>query len=70
MESGTHDILMENNGLYSNLVNAQMKQEYDEDNEQDSFESDEETANYYIDVKNKPIKQQISVKVKYLSLCI
>lgn len=55
---------MENNGLYSNLVNAQMKQENDEDDEDDFFESDEETVKYNIDVKNKPIKRQISIKVK------
>lgn len=40
MESGTHDMLMTNNGLYSSLVNAQMKQENDD--EEQSFESNEE----------------------------
>lgn len=40
MESGTHDMLMTNNGLYSNLVNAQIKQE--NDGEEESFEFDEQ----------------------------
>lgn len=76
MESGTHDVLMEKNGIYSNLVNAQMKQEQDQENKEDfDLESDDELENYELDGKNinaKSImpsparqnkKRQISLKV-------
>lgn len=68
---------MEKNGLYYNLVNAQMKQENDKDSEADSLESDEEMEMYKLDDKKKnmestlatpstsqTIKRQISIKVK------
>lgn len=67
MEFGTHDFLMATNGLYSNLVNAQMKQEnskYDDD----SIESDEEMEMYKL-ITNTPLTsrftRQTSIKVKY-----
>jgi hypothetical protein len=76
VESGTHDILMEKNGIYSNLVNAQMKQEYDQENKEDcDLESDDELENFELDGKNINIKsttpsparqnkkRQISLKV-------
>ncbi|XP_025418287.1 multidrug resistance protein 1-like [Sipha flava] len=57
VESGTHDILMEKNGIYSNLVNAQMKQEYDQENKEDcDLESDDELENFELDGKNINIK--------------
>lgn len=68
---------MEKNGLYSNLVNAQMKQENDKDSEVDSLGSDEEIEMYKLNDKDKnveytsvapstsqTIKRQISIKVK------
>jgi len=44
VEFGTHDVLMAKNGSYSNLVNAQMKREIDENEE--LVESDEEIRKY------------------------
>lgn len=61
MESGTHDILMEKNGIYSNLVNAQMKQEHDEENKEDSdLESDDDMENSELDGKNITAKSTTS----------
>lgn len=61
MESGTHDILMEKNGLYYNLVNAQMKQERDQENKEDSdLESDDELENYDSEGKNITAKSTTS----------
>lgn len=74
---------MKMNGLYSNLVNAQMKQEYRAVNEEDSLQSDDDIKNYKLnDLDGSPIfcgsnsipstseiqKQQISLKVKIDSL--
>lgn len=70
MECGTHDFLMEKNGMYFNLVNAQMKQENDEDNENDLLESDEEIMKYNIDDKNMSIKRQSSIKVKWYIIVV
>lgn len=71
------------NGLYSNLVHAQMKQESSETNEEDSLQSDDEIKNYELgDLNISSIfgesttvpstsqneKQQISLKVKINSL--
>lgn len=42
VESGTHNFLMSKNGLYSNLFNAQVKQENNKSNGEDSLESDED----------------------------
>lgn len=62
MESGTHDFLMTKNCLYSNLLNAQMKQENDQHNEEDSLESDEEMDTSTITSRTK--RRQITIEVK------
>lgn len=74
---------MKINGLYSNLVNAQMKQECSEVNEEDFLQSDDDIKSYELnDLDISPIfdgsntipstsqikKQQISLKVKVNSL--
>lgn len=71
------------NGLYSNLVNAQIKQEYSEVNEEDFLQSNDGIKNYELndldiptifDVSNtipssnQDKKRQISLKVKVNSL--
>lgn len=80
MESGTHDVLMAKNGLYSNLINAQIKPDNGDDNKNE-FSSDEEFEGFNLDDENittesvtatteKPlnirtIKRQTSIKVLY-----
>lgn len=64
---------MVKNGLYSNLVNAQMKQENDNYDEEDSFESDEEMKKYESIITpstSRTIHRQISIKVKYNALLL
>lgn len=58
MESGTHDMLMTNNGLYANLLNAQMKQENND--EEESLESDEEIKKEELNEKEVTIEFIIS----------
>jgi len=68
VEFGTHDSLIDKNGLYSNLVNLQMRQEDGKYDEEDSLESDEDMKKYKSSVTpstSRTIQRQISTKVKY-----
>ncbi|XP_025201296.1 multidrug resistance protein 1A-like isoform X2 [Melanaphis sacchari] len=74
VESGTHDILMSRNGLYTNLFNTQVKQENNKSNGEDSLESDgdiidESTSDnksmnveYVTPSTSQPENKQISLK--------
>lgn len=84
MEYGTHEALMYKNGFYSNLVNAQIKHNYNIKDKDDSFESDEEMGLYESDdtiLSTKSIilgsssrvqtrKREISIKVNKKSFNI
>jgi len=59
---------MDKNGLYSNLVNAQMRQEGGKYDEEDSLESDEEMEKYKSTATpstGRTMQRQTSIKVKY-----